>query len=222
VLFLGDSLVFQAFPTLAARLHAQGIDAKAAGGPGQSLMTNGAAWLGRLQAEIASFNPDVVVLESCCGQMATDAKWLGPDGREVPRGSVALYAEWARLARQATAIAGSRGAVVSWILGPPLHTNGWYGPIDGQVPQVNRIYESLVSCTAGAGAVDWRLVAGPDGNFAGSLPDVTGHMVRVRTSDGFHFTPAGWDLLAHLTLAEIQQRWVADHGRPGVTSPSCT
>jgi peptidoglycan/LPS O-acetylase OafA/YrhL len=221
VLFLGDSLVFQAFPTLAARLHAQGIEAKAIGGPGQSLMTNGAAVLAKLQQSVARFDPDVVVLESCCGQMTTDGAWLGADGREIPRDSPALYAEWDHLARQATATAASRGAMVLWVLGPPLHTNGWYGPIDGHVPKVNGIYQSIASCTPGAGVVDWRAVGGPDGGFAESLPDTSGHMVRIRTSDGFHFTPAGWDLLARLTLASLDRQWVADHGRPGVTRAGC-
>jgi peptidoglycan/LPS O-acetylase OafA/YrhL len=213
VLFLGDSLVHQAFPTIAARLRQAGITATAVGGPGVSLMTDRARVLGDLQRAVAADDPDIVVLESCCGLLSTDGPWLGPTGRPVPRGSAALTEDWRALASRATDIARSRGAVVLWVLGPPLHTNGWYGPIDGQVPVVNSISTGVVSCTPGAGTVDWRVLAGPDGQFAAVLPDAAGHLVAIRTSDGFHFTPAGWDAQARITIAAITAQWAADGGR---------
>jgi peptidoglycan/LPS O-acetylase OafA/YrhL len=221
VLFLGDSLIQQDLPTVAARLRFLGVDARAVGGGGVSLMSNHARVLTDLERAVAADDPDVVVLESCCGLFLTDGAWLGPGGTPVPRDSAALYADWRNLATQATTIARARGAVVLWVLGPPLHTNGWYGPIDGQVAKVNQIYSGLIACTPGAGAVDWRVLSGPGGQFAAALPDAGGQLVTIRTSDGFHFTPAGWDAQARLTIAAITAQWTADGGRVPTGAGGC-
>jgi hypothetical protein len=222
VLFLGDSLMHQALPTVAARLRNLGVDVQAVGGPGVSLMTNHARVLFDLQRAVAADDPDVVVLESCCGLLATDGAWLDPGGWPVPRASAALDRDWRDLAAQAVALARARGAVVLWVLGPPLHTNGWYGPIDGQVATVNQMYSALIACTPGAGAVDWRVLSGPGGQFASALPDAAGHLVTIRTNDGFHFTPAGWDAQARLTIAAITRQWMADGGRVPAAAGSCS
>ncbi|HWW55139.1 MAG TPA: acyltransferase family protein, partial [Acidimicrobiales bacterium] len=221
VLFVGDSLMQQPFPTFAARLAEQGIEARSLGGPGQSLMSHHAAWLPELQQDVATFDPDVIVLESCCGNFVTDPVWVGPDGRPVPRDTPAFYAEWRRLATDASTIASSRGAAVLWVVGPPVHTNGFYGPIDGWMPQVDAIYLSLASCAPGVGILDWRVVSGPDGRYAASLADSTGRLVPIRMPDGFHFTPAGWDLLSNLTLSSIDREWRLDGGRPGAWNGTC-
>jgi hypothetical protein len=221
VLFVGDSLVHQALPTLTDRLRRLGIAAFAVGGAGVSLMSNHARVLADLEQAVAADDPDVVVLESCCGLLATDANWRAGAGAPVPRDSVALYQDWRALAVQATTIARARGAVVLWVLGPPLQTNGWYGPIDGQVPKVNQIYTELISCTPGAGAVDWRVLSAPGGQYAAALPDAAGHLVTIRASDGFHFTPAGWDAQARLTIAAITTQWAADGGRVPTPAGRC-
>jgi peptidoglycan/LPS O-acetylase OafA/YrhL len=214
VLFMGDSLVQQAFPTFASRLRAEGISAAAIGGDGQSLMTGGGqSWAGALQRAVSSYDPDVVVLESCCGAFRFDAPWTGADGRVVPADAPAYWADWKRLAVQATTIASSRGADVLWVLGPPMHTNGWYGPIDGRVPVANAIYGSIAGCDPSAATVDWTTLGGRDGTYAAALPDASGQMVAIRMADGFHFTPAGWDLQARVTLPAVMRAWAVDGGR---------
>jgi hypothetical protein len=42
-------------------------------------------------------------------------------------------------------------------------------------------------------------------------------LVTIRMSDGFHFTPAGWDAQARVTIAAVTSQWTADGGR--VTTP---
>ena len=221
VLFIGDSLVQQAYPTFAARLVSAGVQAQVLGGPGQSLMSHRGAWLGALQQAVAAFDPDVVVLESCCGNFLTDANWVGPDGKVVPRDSAPFYAEWRRLATAATSVSSSRGAAVAWVLGPPVRTNGYYGAIDGWVPKVDAIYQSIAGCRRGVATIDWRTVGGADGAFVESLPNSIGEPVRIRTPDGFHFTPAGWDLLSDITLAGVTNAWAAGGGRPGPWNGPC-
>jgi peptidoglycan/LPS O-acetylase OafA/YrhL len=221
VVFMGDSLMQQVFPTLAARLRAQGTNAEVIGGGGESLMSGGGAWAGALQRAVNGFDPDIVVLESCCGPFKFDAPWVGPDAKPVPADSFAFWAEWRRLAVQATTVASSRGAVVLWVLGPPTQTNGWYGPIDGRIPVVNGIYRSVVACDPSAATVDWSVLGGPDRTYAAALPDASGQPVTIRVVDGFHFTPAGWDLQARVTLPAMAQAWAADRGRTAPWRGTC-
>ncbi|HWW44425.1 MAG TPA: hypothetical protein VN180_05080, partial [Acidimicrobiia bacterium] len=221
VLFLGDSLMQEAFPTMAARLRTQGTDSEVIGGGGQSLMSHHGAWEYALQRAVTAFDPDVVVLESCCGNFKFDPTWVAPDGTTVPNDTYSFWSEWRRLATQATTIASSRGAVVLWVLGPPTHTNGWYGPIDPRIPLVNETYRAIVACDPSAATVDWTVLGGPGGAFAAALPDASGRLVTIRVVDGFHFTPAGWDLQARVTLPAIAQAWAGDRGRTQPWRGSC-
>jgi hypothetical protein len=218
---MGDSLMQQAFPTMSARLRSAGVASEVIGGGGQSLMSHDGAWLGSLQHEVTAFDPDVVVLESCCGNFKFDPPWVAPDGHVVPADTFAFWSEWRRLAVQATEIASSRGAVVLWVLGPPTHTNGWYGAIDGRVPVANSVYRSIVACDGEAATADWSVLGGPGGTYAAALPDSTGRLVAIRVSDGFHFTPAGWDLQARVTLPAISAAWAADSGRTAPWHGGC-
>ena len=221
VLFIGDSLLLETVPTLASRMGRSGVEARSIGGFGQSLITHHAAWLTSLAAEVAGFDPDVVVLESCCAGFRSDGPWVGPDGDVLAPDSPAFYAEWRRLALEASRIASSRGALVLWVLAPPAHTNGWYGPVDARITPANEVYLSLRTCGPATATIDWRVVSGPGDAYAASLPDLEGRMVQVRLSDGFHFTPAGIGLLARLSIAALEQRWAAAGGRPGPWSGPC-
>ena len=220
VLFMGDSLIQQAYPTFADRLGREGVDSRVVGGNGQSLMTHGGAWLTELQTAVSSFDPDVVVLESCCGQFRFDPPMTGADGHPLAPSSPEFLQAWSDLASHASRIAASRGALVVWILGPPTRTNGWYGPIDGQVADINGVYRAVAACGPRAATIDWGQVGGPGGTYADILPDATGQPVQVRQSDGFHFTPAGIDALASVTLPSIASAWVGG-GRAGPWPPTC-
>ena len=220
VLFMGDSLVQQAYPTFAERLRRQGIDSRVVGGNGQSLMTHDAAWLGQLTNAVGSYDPDVVVLESCCGQFRFDAPLTEADGQAIPPATPAFETAWRTLAVRASQIASSRGALVVWILGPPTHTNGWYGPIDGQIAGINAVYRTLATCPTRSATIDWSAVGGPGGSYADALPDGLGHLVTVRQPDGFHFTPPGIDALASVTLPAITGSWSAG-GRAGPWPAAC-
>ena len=221
VLFVGDSLVHQALPTFADRFRSQGVTVEGLGGFGQSLMSEKARWLPEIAQAVATFDPDVVVMESCCGQFKGDPTWVGPNGTAVPD-SPGFYAEWRRLALQASIEASARGALVAWVLAPPTRTNGWYGPIDGRVPIVNRVYQSLAACGPAAGFIDWTVLANPDGSFAWTLPDPAGDPVRIRNADGFHFTPDGIAAQADVTVPAVERQWAAARGRPGPWQGPCT
>ena len=67
VLFIGDSLLHQAFPVIQASFAEQGVETRAIGGPGTSLLFDQSRWLGELEQALDESKPDVVVIESCCG-----------------------------------------------------------------------------------------------------------------------------------------------------------
>jgi peptidoglycan/LPS O-acetylase OafA/YrhL len=216
VLFLGDSLVQQSFSTLSARMSAAGVRSKAIGGEGQHLLWEGEQWRSALRAAMADFDPQVVVLEACCGWgtpwraeqvTAADGTVLAPD-------TIESWNEWTRMADLLTDDIRNQGRLPMWVLAPPAETNGYYGPIEGRIGVANNIYRGVAACRPGVGFVDWRVIAGPDGNFVWSLPDSSGQMVQVRHADGLHFTPEGQAVLADVTVRSVFAQWAMYGGRP--------
>ena len=216
VLILGDSIVHQAYPVIADRFAQQGIDTKVIGGPGQSLMHNQGRWLSELQAAIDSYDPDAIVLESCCGY--GDNQPYLVDGKPVALDTDELWAAWTKLAGDAADIAMKDGRTVAWVLAPPASTNGYYGPIETRIGRANQIALALTETHPGLELIDWRVIAGPDGSYAESLPDGSGKLVEVRAKDGLHFAPAGMAILADLTVADVLKVWQQHGGRTATTA----
>jgi hypothetical protein len=220
VLFLGDSLIHQSYATLAARMSAAGMQSDAIGGEGEHLLWNHEQWRAALDEALAEFDPQVVVLEACCGW---GTPWhaeqvTAADGTVLEPDTDASWSEWARVAAELTDDVRGQGRLALWVLAPPAQTNGYYGPIEGRIGIANDIYRGVAACRPGVGFVDWRVIAGPDGGFVWDLPDSSGHLVRVRHPDGLHFTPEGEAVLADLTVRSVQQQWALFGGRP--TAPS--
>jgi peptidoglycan/LPS O-acetylase OafA/YrhL len=223
VLFLGDSLVHQSYGTLHDRMNAAGMQSEAIGGDGEHLLWSGEAWRPVLENAIGAFDPQVVVLEACCGW---GTPWrsepvTAADGTALEPDTDASWREWARMADVVTDLALDRGRVVLWVLAPPAQTNGYYGPVEGRIGIANDIYRRVAACRPTVGLIDWRVIAAPGGAFAWALPDRAGHVVQVRHPDGLHFTPEGQALLADVTVRAVQAQWAAFGGRP-VPSPRCT
>ena len=226
VLFLGDSMVHQAFPTIQDRLAAGGMLSGAIGGPGQHLLIDDGRWLADLQRAVDELDPDVVVLESCCGwgsPWAPKERYTAPDGTVVAPDTAAGWEQWQRVAGEATELAGRDGRLVVWILAPPARTNGYYGPIEARIDIANELYRRLASCRTGVGLLDWRVIAAPDGSFTWDLPGVDGTPVRVRAEDGLHFTPAGQAALADYTRDRLLELWrqVGGRGLPSAAPRTC-
>jgi len=227
VLLLGDSLVHQSARTLSSRMHDAGIDTRIIGGDGQHLLWNDEAGRAQLDAAMEAFDPQVVVLEACCG-------WGSPwrtetvtaaDGEVLQPDTDASWREWARMAAQLTDDVRAQGRDVLWVIAPPARTNGYYGPVEGRIGIANEIYRDLAACRPGVGLLDWSILAGPDGQFAWSLPDASGREVQVRHPDGLHFTPEGQAVLADATVAAVEASWrqvgPATASNPGAPSPTC-
>lgn len=217
VLFLGDSMLHDSFPAMQAGLAVQGIDASAIGGPGQSLMSDQGRWLGKLSEAVAAQDPDVVVLESCCG---TEEPWIDSSGQPFDSASFGYWDAWRRLADDATARAGARGARVLWVVPPPADGDKslWYGAIRERMVNVTEVERAIVTAQPAVGLVDWGVLAAPDGSYAAALPDTSGNPVPIRAADGVHFSPAGQALQAKVTVEQLLAGWTRLGGR--VSGPS--
>lgn len=224
VLILGDSLLHQSYPSIRDRLASLGIDSLAIGGPGQHLMKNDGAWQAELDRAIDAYDPDLVVLESCCGWGSPWQRELyhAPDGRIIEPDTPESWAEWDRLARVLTARARQGGRPVAWVLAPPAQTNGYYGPIETRIDLANDLYRRIARCDPGVGLIDWRVMSGPDGRFVWDLP-AADSPVRIRTEDDLHLTPAGQAAVADLTRDGVSGLWQRTRGRiPPAASPACS
>ena len=206
VLFIGDSLLHQAFPVINAKFGELGVETSAIGGPGTSLLFDQARWLGELETALAENDPDVVVIESCCGYDERREPYtllgvpLVPDTDET-------WAVWQATADQAIELAEASGALVLWVLAPPAQTTGYYGPIEGRIDRANAIALDLPSRHPCIGFVDWRVIAAPDGSYTDTLPGVDGEPVVVRAADGLHFSDPGKNVLADVSRTAVIADW---------------
>jgi peptidoglycan/LPS O-acetylase OafA/YrhL len=223
VLFLGDSLVHQAWPTIEDRLRQAGVEARVLGAEGEHLLTDQARWLTELESGLAQFDPDLVVLESCCGWGLPLRPELHttPDGTVLEPDTEPAWDEWNRVALALTDVARRDGRAAVWLLAPPAETNGYYGPIEGRIDRANAIYLRIAQCHPGVGVLDWRVIAAPDGSFAWDLPDAAGTMVRVRHTDGLHFTREGQAVLADFTRDVLAAHWSESGGRRPTEARAC-
>lgn len=206
VLFIGDSLLHQAFPVINATFGEVGIETRAIGGPGTSLLFDQARWLGELETALAETDPDVVVIQSCCGYDERREPYmllgvpLVPDTDET-------WAVWQATADQAIDLAEASGALVLWVLAPPARTTGYYGPIEGRIDRANAIALDLPGRHPCIGFVDWRVIAAPDGSYTDTLPGFDGEPVVVRAPDGLHFSDPGKNVLADVSLTAVIADW---------------
>jgi hypothetical protein len=219
VLVVGDSLLHQGLPTLRDRFGRRDILVEALGGPSEHLMFEQGVWLADVAAAIEGTDPDVVVLESCCGfgSARRDETYLLADGTSALPDTEATWAEWRRLADALSTVARQRGAATLWVLAPPAQTGGFYGPVEERIATANTIYRDLTACRGDLGIVDWGRLANPDGTYAAELPDAQGNPVKVRADDGLHFTLDGQALVADLTVDAVLAHWQAVGGRDAAT-----
>jgi peptidoglycan/LPS O-acetylase OafA/YrhL len=213
ILMVGDSVLHDAFPAMQAGFRAVGTRATAIGGPAQTLSGNGARWLDEITAAVDAGNPDVVVLESCCG--STDP-YVAPDGTRIEIDTPAFWDLWTSLVSQATDRAGARGARVMWVLPPPADgvRSLWYGDIKERMLKVADIERALSLARPDVHLVDWGVLAAPDRSYSATLPDKDGKPVVIRDADGVHFSPVGQALQARTTVEQVLDAWRRSGGRP--------
>lgn len=199
VLLVGDSLMVGAKDAIASSLADHNATVKFVGKEGTGLLTNQMVWLDFIRYEVATWAPDIVVIESCCNY-ATGLKYFyqQADGSHIWPDTKRMFQAWEVAARAAVRIASKKGAKVYWVLTPPASDDIYDGLISRRVERFNEIYTRL-----GVPLIDWGAALTKDGSYTPFLKDAKGNRVRVRTYDGLHITPAGDTRVARLTARTI-------------------
>lgn len=196
VLFVGDSLMYGAYPSLQYIGAGRNVQTRYVGFTGTGLLSGQGWWLPAISKEVEDFAPQVVVLESCCNYGLDGPLFRTADGMEVQPDSEAMFRAWAKNTAEAAKRAAAGGARVMWALTPDpswLVTDKY----QTRIRRFNDMYRQI-----GVPLIDWQAALEPDGEFASAIA-VDGKVVPVRRDDGLHLTPAGSLVVARATWAAI-------------------
>ena len=200
VLLVGDSVMGQAYEVFREVFEDKGIATGYAGGPSTGPLQPQGDWAQQVDNWITEFDPDVVVMEACCDYtQATDQVYVDPEGNDVLPATDEVYPNWDREVRDLIRRAQAGGAHVIWVLAPVVQTNGFYGPLEEHVARLNQMYRDLP-----VPILDWGEVIAPGGVYTETLEGPDGERHDLRLDDGVHMTEYGNQLLADLTLTQVE------------------
>jgi hypothetical protein len=193
VLFVGDSLMFGASSQLEWRFESAGAQTRFVGGYGSGLLSGQGWWVREIEHQVATWKPDVVVIEACCNYGVGEPLYRMPDGARVSSQTDDMYAWWQDRAEAAASAAGRYGAEVFWVTTPAADAKLW--PLyEDRIPRFNEIAADL-----DVTLIDWRGALTPDGTFVETV-EVDGEAVRIRATDGLHLAEAGNERVVALTF----------------------
>jgi hypothetical protein len=89
--------------------------------------------------------------------------------------------------------------------------------LSSEMASFNDIYRDHVAKAGGTFVDIWDAFGDENGRFSVYGPNVTGQVVRLRTSDGIHFTKAGARKLAQFVETEIRQLYQASKPKDDAT-----
>ena len=206
VLIVGDSLVHQGWEQTYAAFARTGVDAWFAGGDGTGPLYPQNQWRDQVAGAVTAADPDVVVIEACCNYadagLVPGALYRTADGTEVVPGTDAVHDAWAAEIEALIDAASARGARVLLALNPTMTDTGIYGPVEAFSARLNDLYRRLAADGTVDGLVDWWTATGGDNGWTQNLTGDNG-AVEARVIDGVHFTPAGSEILADVTVAAV-------------------
>jgi len=153
-------------------------------------------WLDQYPAMVGSEKPDVVIV--AIG--ANDGQSFVVDSRVLSFGSEEWRKTYQSRVADFLATVESTGARVLWVGLPPMRSE----PFNQRISIVNRIAYTVVSHDPKA---SWwstaSYVADASGSFREFAATSNGGLVRLRTSDGIHFTEEGAS-----TMMAVLMRWL--------------
>ncbi len=199
VLVLGDSLSHDLFPFLSEALNQRGIASQVIGGPSEGPLEADVPWLDELRSSLASFNPDLVVFQSCCfGRRAVGS---GPelrsiDGNVVEPDSPEMFAAHDQLTRIMADEIRNSGARMVMVRVPISDPNPFYGPLPERMASFQRDYDRLRAEQPWIEEIDWNPILAPAGVFSWTGTDHNGNTVEFRKADGLHLTDIANALVA--------------------------
>jgi hypothetical protein len=157
-------------------------------------------WPGHLQEYLDRYHPGAVVVM----MGANDDKPIAINGVSfLPRSPQWVQAYTARvdIVMEESIAAGAR---VVWVGLPPM---GGGNITNKFVKQVNQIYETQARRYPDITYVaSWSMFATANGKFE-VYKKINGSEVAVRSTDGVHLDPPGWDLLADSLVSPMERAW---------------
>lgn len=145
-------------------------------------------WPVHLVADLTRYRPQLVIV--MLG--GNDQQGMVVNGRALAFGTAAWKTAYLSEIHTIIADARSAGAYVLWV-GLPIMQSVSYSNGCALIDSLDR-----QAATEAAGATfipTWSLFSNPDGQFE-STAAVNGIETTLRASDGIHFSPSGWDVLA--------------------------
>jgi uncharacterized protein len=157
-------------------------------------------WPAVVSQEMANANPDVVVFMFG----ANDDQDMQSGGHRVVLGTDAWRQEYARRVNQMMALAATGHRQVIWLGVPAVkrpRLNHTKDVMNAAVITEAALYPAVTFVDAGP------ILDGPGASYVTYLTNAAGQPVKVRESDGVHFTLAGANRLTPMILTPIKQRW---------------
>ena len=195
VFLAGDSLMQGPAPMIRQRLIEEGSDAINA-----SQISTGLAypqffdWPQKIKDAIDQSSVSAVVV--FLGANDTFDMYEGSD--VLPVGSPQWLSLYTKRVESIAKYARENNVALIWIGMPAMNRRD----IQPYVPLMNKIYESIVLKYDGL-YLNSAQVLGVDQNNYTSTKQINGKTVVTRISDGVHFTPAGWGLIADQVLGKF-------------------
>jgi hypothetical protein len=215
VLYIGDSIMNQTGPFAQNALALQpgvgdpSTHVEAVNGSGL-LTPKVYDWQTKARDLIATYKPKVVVVLFIGNYTDTDL-WTGADGKPVPDDyGDAFYQAWEGQAQLLQNTLSSGGAVVDWVLPPPLASP------EGARRQtrMRQTYLDLHAHNPSTGTVDAvTALGGPNGEWVWRRAGIDGAEVTVRQSDGVHLTDDGGRLVARQIAEAVAPQLIAQRAK---------
>lgn len=189
----GDSLAGSLGPALGEQTAATGVvepvvDTRVGSGLSSPEQFS---WPRRAAADMARVDPEVVVFI------------IGANDWTAPSADPGWQLEYGQHVEEMIDLLDGDGRIVYWVGSPTMRERRK----DVGVRQVNDVARNVVQLHRDARYVDaYSLFADEQGAFTATLPRRNGRSVRVRASDGIHFTPEGGEVLARKVFEPLDAR----------------
>lgn len=106
---------------------------------------------------------------------------------------------------------------VVWVGLPVMKSENF----SADMAKLNEIYRERVSLGGGVFVDLWDALSDERGQYSAFGPDINGQIVKLRSADGVHFTPAGARSVAHFVAAEVKKLYDARKpAAPATDQPS--
>jgi uncharacterized protein len=157
-------------------------------------------WPSAVSAQLSAAKPDVVVLMFG----ANDDQDMQAAGHRVVIGTDPWRAEYARRVSALMALVATGQRQVIWLGIPAVKR----ARLNQTKDAINSVLRTMAPQYPGVTFVDPNPVFdGPGGSYTTYINNAGGQPVKVRESDGIHFTLAGANRLTPLILAPIVKTW---------------